>query len=31
MNKYFLNLFIDFKPGEEPIRSETGAISVDLH
>jgi hypothetical protein len=25
MNKYFLNLFIDFKPGEEPIRPEAKA------
>jgi hypothetical protein len=30
MNKYFLNLFIDFKPGEEPIRPETRAKEAKL-
>ena len=30
MNKYFLNLFIDFKPGEEPIRPETRAKEAQL-
>lgn len=25
MNKYFFNLFIDFKPGEEPLRPEAAA------
>ena len=30
MNKYFLNLFIDFKPGEEPIRPETRAKEAEL-
>ena len=30
MNKYFLNLFIDFKPGEEPIRPEARAKEAKL-
>ena len=30
MNKYFLNLFIDFKRGEEPIRPETLAKEAQL-
>ena len=30
MNRYFLNLFIDFKPGEEPIRPETRAKEAQL-
>lgn len=29
-NKYFLNLFIDFKPGEEPIRPEVKAKEAKL-
>jgi hypothetical protein len=29
-NKYFLNLFIDFKPGEEPIRPEAAAQAAKL-
>lgn len=28
MNKYFSNLFIDFKPGEEPIRPEAAAQTL---